>query len=546
MDRGYGYYHRGRVEDLYVSEDFIEAAVLGSDEYDVHIDMTSGNITNMSCNCPFADEGNYCKHMAALLFCWEDKIGNNEVEGIPKIRTEIGEGAEDSVTKLVNEADHVFVKNFLVGILKNDEKFLNRFKNALRCEISPEDMKRHKNQIKDIFRKFAGWGDFIDYYRAGEFVSELEDFLDDDIQGMLDNQHYKEAFELTNDIFVKIGNQDMDDSDGGIEKVATRCVEIWQEILEQCDKKFKKKMFRWYMEHLNGSIIDYMEDYIEHILFENFKEEEFLANKLAFTEAKVSEFKRGKDSWSRGYYVGKWAIRHIAVMQEQKAPQTKIDDYCKRNLEFDKIRKYYVGNCIKRKDYDSAVHVLEEGKKIDKDSAGIVADYSLQLKKLYKQRGNDQAYKKELWSLVLKYKAGDMTIFKELKSLYTEKEWEEKREIIFEKLHKYAGIDKLYEVEKLYDRLLKNVLDSPGLYKLTEYEKCLKKLYPQELLNKYETVVENMASHTSDRKRYREIVAILRRMRKYPQGKEKVEKIVTDWRTLYRNRRAMMDELKKL
>ncbi|SDX98818.1 hypothetical protein SAMN05421736_10184 [Evansella caseinilytica] len=37
LDRGFDYYHRGHVEDLYVREDVIEAAVHGSEKYDVHI-----------------------------------------------------------------------------------------------------------------------------------------------------------------------------------------------------------------------------------------------------------------------------------------------------------------------------------------------------------------------------------------------------------------------------------------------------------------------------------------------------------------------------
>lgn len=55
-----------------------------------------------------------------------------------------------------------------------------------------------------------------------------------------------------------------------------------------------------------------------------------------------------------------------------------------------------------------------------------------------------------------------------------------------------------------------------------------------------------MASRATDRKRYQEIVAILRRMQKYPEGKEKVRGIVANWQSAYRNRRAMMDELKNL
>jgi len=107
-----------------------------------------------------------------------------------------------------------------------------------------------------------------------------------------------------------------------------------------------------------------------------------------------------------------------------------------------------------------------------------------------------------------------------------------KREIVFSKLSPYRGIDKLYELE--------------GLYMVMEYEEILKDIYPKELLNKYENTIKAMATNTSGRAHYREIVSILRRMKKYPKGKEKVSEIVSDWRLRYRNRPAMMDELNKL
>ena len=183
---------------------------------------------------------------------------------------------------------------------------------------------------------------------------------------------------------------------------------------------------------------------------------------------------------------------------------------------------------------------------MDKDLPGIVIDYSLKLRNLYQQTGNNPAYEQELWSFVLEYRAGDVTAFKELKSLYAEEEWKVKREEIFKSLPLYATVDKLYEVKKLYDRLLKIVLDSRDLYKLTEYEKSLKKIYPVELLVKYEKEVRNMARHTSGRGHYQKIVAVLKRMLKYPEGAEKVKEIVADFQLAYRNRPAMMDELRKI
>lgn len=349
LERGLDYYNRDLVADLHVSKDRIEATVCGSYNYDVEIDRGAGKITDMSCNCPYASDGNYCKHMAAVLFCVENEAENDisKDETATAIESKIDPSREESVVEQVKKADETIVRNFLVNILENDEKLWNRFRNTLFCKVSPADMERYKNQINGIFRKHTGRQSFIDYHSAWAFVSELEEFLYEDIQGIVNNKQYQEAFELTNYIFIKVGNQDID-------------------------------------------------------------------------------------------------------------------------------------------------------------------------------------------------------IYMELKSLYSDEEWVEKREIIFSKISAHARIDKLFEIEKLYDRLLKIVVDSWGLYKLTEYEESLKNIYPNELLRKYETEVKNMASHTSDRKRYQEMVSILRIMQKYPNGKEKVAEIVTEWKSTYRNRPAMMDELKRL
>ncbi len=247
------------------------------------------------------------------------------------------------------------------------------------------------------------------------------------------------------------------------------------------------------------------------------------------------------------YGLGEMILRRINIMEEMEVSQNIIEDYWKENLEINEVRKHYIDICINRKDYDMAIKLLREGKDKEKDWPGIVTNYSLKLKDLYKQIGEQKLYEEELWSLVLNYKAGDVELYKELKSFYTDKEWMEKREIVFSKLSPpYRGIDKLYELEELYDRLINIIINSNGLYMLIEYEKVLKDIYPKELLDKYENTVKAMATNTSGRAHYREIVSILRRMKKYPEGKEKVSEIVSDWRLRYRNRPAMMDELSKL
>src|SRR5699024_10757827 len=101
----------------------------------------------------------------------------------------------------------------------------------------------------------------------------------------------RKHFELTNDIFIKLDNLEIDDSDGETGMLAESCMEIWQNILEHCNDILKKKMFGWFVGHINESVVDYMEEYLEEILFDNFKEEEYLAEKLIFTDQQVRKFK---------------------------------------------------------------------------------------------------------------------------------------------------------------------------------------------------------------------------------------------------------------
>ena len=55
-----------------------------------------------------------------------------------------------------------------------------------------------------------------------------------------------------------------------------------------------------------------------------------------------------------------------------------------------------------------------------------------------------------------------------------------------------------------------------------------------------------MAVHTSDRKNYAYLVSLLRKMQQMEGGSKLVEQIVAEWKVKYRNRPAMMDELRKL
>jgi len=217
LQRGYDYYCEQVVELLDVNETGVHAEVVGSDEYEVTISLVDGQVARMSCSCPYAQGGKHCKHMAAVLFEWSEREASDKNLGLSFHAMEQEQHSInhfEKIEKLVDNADVDSVRSFLKAILKQDDKWFLRFQNSLNEESDGVDLTYYALILEEIVDQFSGHDEFIDYNDASEFASELEDFLADDVTDLLNRGHYQEAFEVANQIFVLIGNVDMDDSDG--------------------------------------------------------------------------------------------------------------------------------------------------------------------------------------------------------------------------------------------------------------------------------------------------------------------------------------------
>ena len=555
LERGYDYYCDDAVENMEISDNIIRADVIGSEDYEVEISLSNGEVTDMYCSCPYALDGRNCKHMAAVLYEWSENEVGEKKEEENAINTDLFQPAytvnshkkkPTAVEELVRSANEEDVRSFLTAVLAEDEKLLLRFHNIINKQVTREDINNYIRQVDIIADRYLGRNHFISYYEADGFISELEEIIDEDVRRMIDNGDYLSAFEVMNYIFVLIGDVDMDDSDGGTGMLADRIYQLWLELLVKVSLEEKRKMFDWFTSHLDGSVIDYLEEYIEQILMGEFEEKEYEQAKLDFIEDMIARSERKDSDWSRDYGVGKWAVRYLEMLQEKKASDEQIQEVCKRYWKNSSVRRYYVDICMKKKEYDHVLQILDECILLDKQYRGLISEYSEKKKEIYLLQGNKSAYIEQLWKLVLEHEPGNLELYRELKKQYTADEWLVKREEIYGKLPAYAHVERLYKEEKLYDRLLVYVLNSPGLYALQEYEKVLKKDYPEQLLNKYKDEVSKMAVHTSDRKNYAHLVSLLRKMQQMKGGSKLVEQMAAEWKVKYRNRPAMMDELRKL
>ena len=68
LQRGREYYKKNKVRSLIQDGELYYASVEGTEEYEVQVRVQGDRVTEMSCTCPYAQDGSRCKHMAAALY----------------------------------------------------------------------------------------------------------------------------------------------------------------------------------------------------------------------------------------------------------------------------------------------------------------------------------------------------------------------------------------------------------------------------------------------------------------------------------------------
>ena len=557
LERGLDYYLDDRVSDLHISDKKIEAVVEGSEDYRVKILIDDDDITDMSCSCPYASDGAPCKHMAAVLYEYEDEVDeqssadssgeSNDAEGTAAK----GASAEPTMDEMVANADEDLIRRFLLEALKHDEKLALRFRSLCSPVVSAADLEKYKKRVNQLIRSYEGRGGFIDYRSASPFMNEIVGEMNDSLENLTDNKCYSAAFELAAYTFIQVSDVEMDDSGGELSWFAEECEEWWERILDEAEQSgqinIQENMYNWFTGHLDGSITNHMEEHVESFLKDHFNQGEFQSKKLALVDEKIAEYDSKTDDWSSEYNLGSWLMTRIEMMEEMGCSWDQLKAFCMQHWDHRKIRSWYAKACADRGDIDEQIFTLEHSLSMDSNYAGLVSEYSLQLKDLYKETGRMEDYQDIMWRIVTRIKPGDLPLFREFKAQFKAEEWPEVREKVFNSLSKHhSSLMELYLEEGLPERLMKEVLSTGGIHSARLYKNELLPLYPDKYLEIYTKEAEQSASYVSNRQHYRELADILLEIRQLPGGQQRSSEIEQHWREIYRNRRAMMDELNQM
>ena len=544
LDRGESYYFDGAVLELHKTEHGYHAVVEGTEDYEVDIEMEGGRVCEMYCSCPYAEDGNNCKHMAAVLF----EIEEQNEEDILTEET-CPDDQEQELEEIIERIPEEELRFFVKGIAAQNSEIRNTLMTRYAVKIDEKQMDLLKQGVGQLVWEYGDRSGYIDYRNTLDFCWALENYLEEKGNTLIERKCYGQAFELTNYVFKTIGNIDIDDSDGGTAQVANACYDKWKEILENCSEEEKNEMFSWFMSHLSCDyVVDYMEDYMEDFLTHEFQNREMLEKMLKDLDKKIEMQTSSTDcgsTWSARYGYENNIIKRLEFMERLDLPAEEIREYRRQHWRFSAVRELEIQENLDNGNLGEAIRILQESKILDKEYPGLIARYSEQLISIYETQTDKEAYKKELLYYVFECPQNNLVHIYKLKEVCTDKEWEDYREQILKRPKNYNILYPFMEKEGMYERMIECIKKETFIYNLDRYEKVLKDKFPEQVRDIYISYLHHEAERAGNRKRYRELIKYLKKIRRYPGGKEKASEIAENWRGMYYRRTAMMDEMRK-
>jgi len=158
FERGENYRDEGRIQQLDRFDDFVTAAVSGSNLYDVTVDF-SGRGIDTRCTCPY-DRGGDCKHVVAVLLDIAAKPPKDESEAVETVLEDVS--ADDL---------RGFVRDALAEHAELREQFLARFGD------DHKSVDEYREEIAQLFEQHADPAVFeaIDFSRFFDIAEQYRD-----------------------------------------------------------------------------------------------------------------------------------------------------------------------------------------------------------------------------------------------------------------------------------------------------------------------------------------------------------------------------------
>lgn len=558
LQRGKDYFRRGLVAELEeVEENEWSALVEGTETYEVKVNLEGDKIVESLCDCPY-DFGPVCKHeVAVYLAIGQMLIGKSlpdkkEIHDKKKAkRKTVADKMSEIVAKLTEEEMREIVLDYAL----NDREFRNTLlaQDLLKRDEAGKNKKEdYKRIMRDSLRSGMDRHGFIGYWSSSRAVRGIEELVYE-ADKMLEQQKPERALPIYQAAIEETvpALQYADDSSGDLGGVIGLSFEKLNECAEGiADKNVRKDLFEYALKTTKDKIYNGWSDWqwewlsIASKLIGNLEEKKKLLQKID----ELARSSQKKDPYSSKYDRERAAELKLEILKEWD--QEKVTQFIADNLEYTPIRRIALEDAINQKDYKKAKELAEAGVEFDtkRRYPGLVSGWLNSLLRIAELENDAEAVRK--YSKELFFKGHhEFKYYDKLKSTYSQEEWLGVADRLIKELIESRNCDvyimgEIFVREGKWPELLGLMKSNPSEHTLDSFGKYLEGRFPDDLIEIHELVIRDILKRTSGRAVYQNACRRLRRMNKMG-ARERVLKMVEEFRRTYKNRRALLEELEE-
>lgn len=547
LERGFDYYKSGAVKEFEFSDGCCSAIVEGSYDYNVSIEFDDGDILDMECDCPYAEDGEYCKHEAAVLFYMDEQNkhrSHNEIQEasthkvIENSEKNIDNNQHDASTfssgikKMISSLDEKTVKKLLYDAVVDNPSLLDSI-----VKVVPSNAIDHSYFV-DLLRRASSFimnmesdDYYSDYYGNDDTVyaaiDGLNDLLKEKIEPLAEEgKNCVEVFKLVSDILDKIPFDYLDDNDyDSITDVVFSIESIMDKAYSNAENK-AELVREAKARRFNSDSYSIYEDF------------------LIFTVKDKELAKKNLDSIRKKevFEVFAYSVeRVVKLMTVLEYNDDEIDKDLMNHLDLSSAQTILARRLNNRGKWQQCIDVIKN----------ILTKYKrnsecfLMLKSIYAEHGMNNELIDLIYYDILSTTQYNLDSINELESMVSKERWKD----ISEKLKKSPSMRIVmpYFLESIeaYSDLM-DWFEKDGSANNLEYGPLLLKLFPERTLNAYKSILFEEEKYLEGRDSYRKYADILEDLIPDEKGRVFVESHVKELLNTYSRRPALKDELQKM
>ena len=534
--RGRDYYNNGLVSEIVRTDDGFAAVVEGTYDYNVMIELDAdGNFLSADCDCPYAEDGNYCKHEAAVLFALQDN------EDCHEINDSASEDDHDTLYEAVSSLSKEELASFVLSLAESSTTIRDMILSQYSSRLPASFFSEIKDEISCEFRTIkAVQDDWFDEFNDDVIhaADEIERIIDDKIIGIvLPKGYYHEAFDLAFFIMERapfdVLSEQAQDGGGAIVSSVT---DVFREACQKADEGAKAQM-RKRCESFFSGLRNHDSVYFS---FASFLLDSFQDKKLA--EILIRKFSGSDSSEAIGLVIKAYKTmgdRHelLDFVEAHLDSETAIRlgyEYISETSETEVVISFLLKARKRLSESDSCRWSFHTAKE----------EISEWLLAIYREHGMPEAYLDELSYSLLHLNQRGTEKAAEFKRLAEPERWQKLYSVLRSSRKHDAFYESLLVMEKDYEALMEH-LESGFCFSHQKYDRLLYQHYPDRLIAFLEKRLQESMKSMHDRSSYASFAANLKYLSSFEKGLPRAVAIASDALAEYPNRPALKDELRK-